>query len=369
MKRKLSLIIISILVCVSSCTSSTEPENSKLKFLWSQFFGNALTAGITNDDEYLYFQLSSYNNKLMKIKKDGTGLEEYEYSAGTVFGVPVVDSKYVYAGNLFGTVDVFHKDSLNLIWSKQGLQWTSIVSIDEARAFCTGENEVYGLDKFTGSEIWKTEVFGKSIYNSVIDGDRLYLATGSIHRQDGYLYCLNKYDGSIIFKNTLPYMESRSQFGGSSAGVEVWNNYVYIPSDNRNIYCFNKTDGSLVWEFLADSPMITPPRVSDGILYTGSLNRTCYALDALTGTLKWSYQTVGSINRDQPQFYKNYVMFMSGAMLIFDKSSGNLIADISPRTGDKYGYWVGFWDKDGKIYTGGFEESSQNHILLAFQFE
>lgn len=61
-------------------------------------------------------------------------------------------------------------------------------------------------------------------------------------------------------------MESRSQFGGSTTGVEIWGEYIFIPSDNKNIYCFNKTDGSLVWEFIADYPLQTPPIVSEGIL-------------------------------------------------------------------------------------------------------
>jgi eukaryotic-like serine/threonine-protein kinase len=149
--------------------------------------------------------------------------------------------------------------------------------------------------------------------------------------------------------------------------VEVWNNYIYLPADNRNLYCFNKETGDSIWAFKMDATSYTPARVSDGIVYTGTLNRTCYAVDAITGNLVWSYQTVGSINQIPPQFYGDRVAFISGAIIICDKKNGNLIADISTRTGGKYEYFSAIWDTDGKMYLTGYNTNSE-HFVLVHQF-
>ena len=83
-------------------------------------------------------------------------------------------------------------------------------------------------------------------------------------------------------------------------------------------YCFHKANGQLIWSFLADAPIEVYPRVSDGMVYFGTLNRTCYALDASTGKQKWSFQGGGSIVLEL-SFYRSYVMFKSiGALLILE---------------------------------------------------
>ncbi len=372
MIKKIFALLI-VVFCFVYCKSPTEPGANKPEFIWKIYLDGQATSGFVADENYLYFQTSySYGNPdhLFKVSKDGNEIKKYNTGRGATFGVPVIFNDMIYIGsdNSNGCVYGLKKNTLELVWSKCGFEWTTVLSVDEAYLYVTEENKVHALDKLTGEIIWSVEIFGKNAYNSKTDEERLYFATGSIHRQDGFLYCLNKYNGKIIYKKTLPYIEERGQWGGSGTGVEIWNNYVYVPSYNCNLYCFNKNDGSLVWEFLADSPMETPPRVSDGILYVGSLNRTCYAIDSNTGKQIWSFQTVGSIKRDPPQFYQNYVMFISGAMLIFNKQTGDLITDKSARTGDEFGYWSVYWDKDGKIYSTGYEEKSQKNVLLSHQF-
>ena len=361
MKKLTIIFFICFLLSLNSCISPTESETNNLELLWKTYLKDRASAGIISESNNIFFQTDT---KLYKLDKTTLELSSFSESGGTLFGLPAIDNNTIYTSS-GGLVEAFDKETLSRKWYQAGFAWIPMIAVDEIRLYGTAENTTFALDKETGSVIWQNnDIVGKSAFNCKVDGERLYFATGGIHREDGYLYCLNKNTGEIIFQNTLPYMESRSQFGGSTTGVEIWGEYIFIPSDNRNIYCFNKTDGSLVWEFLADSPMETPSIVSEGILYTGSLNRTCYAIDASTGELIWSFQTVGSIRRIVPQFFKNYVMFISGAILIFDKYSGKLIADVSQKTGEDYGYFTALWDTDGKIYCTGYEESTQKWVFL-----
>lgn len=371
----LSLLLCAVVITMS-CRDMNAPSGGGVELVWKKDLNliqiaNA-SAGITVDGNALYF--ADTYSKFFKIGTDGKGLREFDIRTGSTTGVPVIGGELVVVGvSAWGAntgaahLYALNKETLETVWAKHNFVWHPVPAIDDRYVYCTEYYKVYAFDKNSGAEIWSADVVGKNVYNPVIDGDRLYFATGLIFQEDGYLYCLNKLSGEIVYQDTLPYMESRSQFGGSPAGVEVWQDYVYVPADNRYLYCFDKNDGSLIWRFLADAPMQTPARVSDGIVYTGSLNRTCYAINAETGDLVWSYQTVGSIDRNPPQFYQDYVLFESGDILIFEKNSGKLVAELTPRNG-LYSYFTAAWHSDGKIFTTGFDKNTRKKYVFAYQF-
>ncbi len=373
----LKVLLLLIIVVVLNCRDTIAPENNKVRLLWKKELPSESpvatpSAGFTISSNTLYF--ADTYSKFYSIGLGGDRLSEFKMSKGSITGVPVIRENLVVVGTStagaapgYARLFALNKSTLETVWVKDNFVWHAVPAIDEVHVYCTDFEKAYAFDKASGQEVWSQTIFGKNVYNPVIDGDRLYFATGSIFQQDGYLYCLNKLTGEIVFQDTLPYMESRSQIGGSSAGVEIWGNCVYVPADNRYIYCFDKVTGKLKWKFLADAPIQTPPRISAGILYTGSLNRTCYAINAETGVLIWSYQTVGSIRRDPPRFYREYVLFVSGAILIFDKKSGDLITELTARTG-AYGYFAAAWHTDGKIFAGGYDKNSNIEFIFAYQF-
>ena len=54
---------------------------------------------------------------------------------------------------------------------------------------------------------------------------------------------------------------------------------------------------ALKWSSPTQSSInFSSPAVAGGVVYVGSVNDKLYALDAVTGTLKWSYTTQGYIN-------------------------------------------------------------------------
>jgi outer membrane protein assembly factor BamB len=368
-------LILSLVVNIA-CTEPDLQEDEGL-LLWKRDLNQIqiafASAGITIDNNFLYFA-DSYN-RLFKIKTDGNELTGFNIQNGSTFGVPVILDSIVVVGTSSngansGTAHLYvlNKKTFDVIWSKHNFWWHIVPAIDEFHIYCTDWDKVYVFDKITGQEVWTKEIFGKNTYNPVVEDDRLYIATGSVFKEDGYLYCLNKFSGEVIFQDTIPLIEENDQqFGGSGAGAQIWNDYIFVPSENRYLYCFNKSNGELVWKFLADAPLQTPASVSDGIVYTGSLNSTCYAINVETGGLIWSYQTFGSIGRNPPQFYNNYVLFESGAILIFDKYSGDLVLELTGRTG-KYGYFTAAWNFDGKFFATGFDKVTDKKYVFAYQF-
>jgi hypothetical protein len=67
---------------------------------------------------------------------------------------------------------------------------------------------------------------------------------------------------------------------------------VYVGSDDGNVYALDALTGTLKWKsLLGGSVSDTGLAISGGVIYAGSWNDNIYALDASTGAVKWSYKT------------------------------------------------------------------------------
>jgi len=358
---------------LAGCGDLNAPGDGGMKLLWKKELPHSASDPIALDDDRIYF--GDNGRTFYMLRTDGALLKTFDMGNGAAFGVPQIDEELVAIGTTqAGTgghrvahLHVLNKITLEPLWEEL-FAWQVNVAMDENRVYATTDGWAFAFDKSNGRQIWQRETFGRNVFNPALDGDRIYFATGAKHRRDGYLYCLEKSTGNLVFQDTLQYIKSQGQFGGSLSGVTVWKDFVYVPGDNRFLYCFNKHDGSLVWRFLADSPMETPARISDGIVYTGSLNRTAYAINALTGELVWSFMNAASLRNNPPQFYKDYVLFNStGGLYIFEKHTGERIINMSNGNGP-FGFFSTAWAADGKIYATGYENLSQKDYLFACQF-
>ena len=66
---------------------------------------------------------------------------------------------------------------------------------------------------------------------------------------------------------------------------------LYI-GDNGGIYALNAITGSMKWKYKTGE-IHSVPAVTGGIAYAGSDDQNVYAFDAVTGILKWKYKTAG----------------------------------------------------------------------------
>ncbi|MFD1820796.1 Outer membrane protein assembly factor BamB, contains PQQ-like beta-propeller repeat [Pseudarcicella hirudinis] len=73
----------------------------------------------------------------------------------------------------------------------------------------------------------------------------------------------------------------------------VFNNVVYIGSEDKNLYAINTDDGKLKWKFPTDGAVHSSPAVFKNTVYFGSFSGYYYALDAVTGKEKWRFKTEG----------------------------------------------------------------------------
>ena len=66
---------------------------------------------------------------------------------------------------------------------------------------------------------------------------------------------------------------------------------VYVGSGDGNVYALDALTGRLRWRFQTGDVVHSSPAVVDGVVYVGSWDRYMYALDARRGTPIWKFQT------------------------------------------------------------------------------
>ena len=70
---------------------------------------------------------------------------------------------------------------------------------------------------------------------------------------------------------------------------------VYAGAANGSVYAVDAVSGQLRWEYKTGGPVLGAPALANGVLYVGSDDLNLHAIDAATGTLKWTFNTGGAI--------------------------------------------------------------------------
>src|SRR5437660_12832398 len=66
---------------------------------------------------------------------------------------------------------------------------------------------------------------------------------------------------------------------------------VYFGSADSYVYCLNRNDGSVIWKFKTTDSAKSSPCVVGDRLIIGNLDHTVYCLNTNDGSLVWKYQT------------------------------------------------------------------------------
>src|SRR6266566_9638104 len=66
---------------------------------------------------------------------------------------------------------------------------------------------------------------------------------------------------------------------------------VYFGSDDSYLYALNALTGELRWKFKTGDVVYSSPAVADGTVYVGSHDSYLYAVDLKTGAERWRFKT------------------------------------------------------------------------------
>lgn len=107
--------------------------------------------------------------------------------------------------------------------------------------------------------------------------NRIYVGSS-----DNGLYALSARDGKTLWRfETMGPVQSEPLYDG-------YDNVVYFGSNDGALYKVRARDGKLLWRFATNAEVAQQPVLAGNTLYFVNANDTVLAVDAKTGTLRWS---------------------------------------------------------------------------------
>jgi outer membrane protein assembly factor BamB len=238
------------------------------------------------------------------------------------------------------------------------------------------DGNVYAVDLDRGTMRWKFATKGRVTSSPAVAGGLVY-----VESYDGNLYALDATKGTLAWKfatagerrfaathlhGVLPVAERMPDpFDIYLSSPAVWQGSVYFGSGDGNIYALDAVTGKLKWTYRTGDVVHASPAIANGLLYIGSWDSYFYALDAHTGALVWRFRT------GQDTVIHNQVGIQSSAaiadgVVYFGCRDAQLYA-LDARTGakkwsfDNQGSWVVSSPavRDGTVYFG---TSDSRHV-------
>ncbi len=163
-----------------------------------------------------------------------------------------------------------HKD----LWG--GTSWPGQPSVVGSRVyFPSADGNVYCVNRNDGSIVWKYTANDSFKATPTVIGDRIIAS----------VYCFRKLNGEPVwkFKADGGFSKNYKERSGFWASPVVLKDRLYIGSNNGFMYCLSADKGELVWKHLVRAPIWGTAPVIDGRLVFGDKAGWIYVLSVEDG--------------------------------------------------------------------------------------
>jgi len=251
------------------------------KPLWSQNVGTGavLYGRPVASGEYVY--IASYGagdsgGEVWKFNVDvNTETPTVGPLGGKVVGSLAVGLGYVYVGTEDGVLHALNADTLveewkypddgttlpDRIWGTPTLDITDAEANEGVVYFGCFDNKLYALDAVTGQEVWDEpfETGGAIGGKPLVYNGKVYF--GSFDRK---FYALDKTTGATAW--TTPFQAGKwfwtEPIVYDATDNDIDDGIIYVGCLDNKIYALSSATGAKVSQFIADSPISSPPVVA-----------------------------------------------------------------------------------------------------------
>lgn len=154
------------------------------------------------------------------------------------------------------------------------------------------DNYAYAIRTDNGEEIWRFKAGEHGMAASpVLHGNRLYIGT-----RDNHLICTDLNSEEIW----------RFRAGSVIEGCLVYNDVIYLASDDYHVYAIDYNTGKEIWRLRTGGECFLIPTLYEGNIYVGSADCKLYCIDITTGKSVWTFQTSSNLKSEFAPLYEEY---------------------------------------------------------------
>jgi len=311
-------------------------------FKWNFTIGGKISSSPAICDGTVYLQSNLQDKNIYAIDSDTGALKwkfKTEMAIDDVASSPVVVDGTVYVGSsdysesLGGSVYALDACTGDLKWAFTNKSDTFVSSpaVSGGTVYVgSTSGTLYALDKDTGAILWEFNA-GTGLGNM---RSSPAVSNGVVYISCQYFRGINKIYAVNALNGALKWEFSTESDGPEYSSPAIYNDIVYVGSDDGYIYALNANTGELKWKYKTGYCIYSSPAISsDGMVLIGSYDGNIYALDANTGDLKWKYRTGGWIFSSPAIADKKvFVGSKDGKIYCFGTPTPSFIFDTGPGT-------------------------------------
>jgi len=250
------------------------------------------------DDTMVYFACG--NGRIYGFDLfDGEMKFQYEaLDSAAIRATPVIDDEVMYFGDWDGRVYALDINSNDTIWTRKtyetqpyptfGMVNTKMLIYDNLLIFGARNPKLQVLDKNTGNVVWDYTVPGGGWISGdpLVYNDTLFIGGSDCNK----FFAFDVYTGELNWSYTFLFNNfSKPAICGDHIIFTTGDAYAYQGTNYGTgyLYSLNKADGSIYNFFQVGGNVFTTPVFNDGKIYVGSSDKHLYAIDSalfLSGT-------------------------------------------------------------------------------------
>ncbi|BAH82940.1 outer membrane protein assembly factor BamB [Candidatus Ishikawella capsulata] len=309
MKSVQKLLIISILLCLSSCSvfhaqqSISRKDNTNDEFLLKQNWNFSLSH-LKEIEFYSFLRPACKDNIIFAANRFGIiraiNLKNGKKKWSTNLSSKKIISLFNY--QFFSKITSFLHCAkfIQFLSGRQSILLSAGIAVNGNYIYVgTEKNQLYALNANDGSVLWKTTLMGEAMSFPVISNGLVF-----IHTANGILQAINQNTGNVLWNIHLEEDPVLLSMKGECA-VAIKSDKLIIGSDNGSVKAFYINTGKLLWQYnitiqVNGKPVSrlrdvdSTPIIIGNIVYCVAYNGHLTALNLETGAVIWQ-QDIGSI--------------------------------------------------------------------------
>jgi outer membrane protein assembly factor BamB len=245
------------------------------------------------------------------------GSEDQAMPLQAVYGIPTLVDDLVVVGTYAGKLYAFEADTGLRRWEIQISDDAiigGVAAYEGVLYFGSADNRVMAIDLLTGEPIWPAPVeTGDRVWGRpAVDDERVYVGS-----MDHAAYGLDRQSGTVVW---------RTDVGGAIPGdVSLADGAVIVGCLNKQIHALDAESGTELWASPAGAWVWGEALVTEGVAYVGDLDGRLHAVSLGDGTPVWDrdVQLDGTV-RAGPELYDGSLVVgtESGTLYLVDRASG-----------------------------------------------
>ena len=235
-----------------------------------------------------------------------TGKEVWHFSTGqTILGSPILANGVLYFGSDDSYLYAVNPSSGAKLWSLYtgvGREDVSVgtPAVVNGVVYATSTNNgthsyVLAVKAQTGAQIWRQTANSELLSSPQVSGDKVYVAATAITKpgqsstRESHLEVFNAADGSRTVQ--LAHTQFATASTQNISPPTLANGSIYIGSLNGSVSATG-ADGNALWQRSLGGEVDAPPQLANGSLFVGVnvgsiKGNSIVALNAANGTVRW----------------------------------------------------------------------------------